>query len=90
VQNMQKLDRELISKKHMGFFAKFLKILINELFSNGKGCGPGPHVCGPAGRARSTVDRRRRGQRVPELGGTLTGVRPPTAPVYQSSPAGAQ
>jgi hypothetical protein len=83
VQNMQKLDRELISKKHMGFFAKFLKILINELFSNGKGCGP-------AGRARSTVDRRRRGQRVPERGGTLTGVRPPTAPVYQSSPAGAQ
>jgi hypothetical protein len=37
--------------------------LINELFSNGKGRGPGPHVCGPAGRAQSTVDRRRRGQR---------------------------
>jgi hypothetical protein len=48
-------------------------------------------TCGePAGRARSTVDRRRRGPRVPERGGTLTGVRPPAAPVHQSSPAGAQ
>jgi hypothetical protein len=44
----------------------------------------------PAGRARSTVDRRRRGPRVPERGGTLTGVRPPAAPMHQSSPAGVQ
>jgi hypothetical protein len=63
VQNLQKLDRGLISKKHRGFFAKFPEILINELFSNGKGRGPGPRVRGPAGRAQSTVDRRRRGQR---------------------------
>jgi hypothetical protein len=90
VQNLQKLDRGLVSKKHRGFFAKFPKILINELFSNGKGRGSGPHVRGPAGRNRSTVDRRRRGQRVPEHGGALTGVRPPAAPVHQSSPAGAQ
>jgi hypothetical protein len=37
VQNMQKLNRGLISKKHRGFFTKFPKILITELFSNGKG-----------------------------------------------------
>jgi hypothetical protein len=42
------------------------------------------------GRARSTMDRRRRGLRVPERGGALTGVRPPAAPVHQSSPAGVQ
>jgi hypothetical protein len=90
VQNLQKLDRRLTSKKHKGFFVKFLEILINELFSKGKGRGPGPRVRGPAGRARSTVDQRQRGQRVPEHGGALTGVRPPAAPVHQSSPAGAQ
>jgi hypothetical protein len=56
VQNLQRLDRGLISKKHWGFFAKFPEILINKLFSNGKGRGPGPHVCGPAGRAQSTMD----------------------------------
>jgi hypothetical protein len=56
VKNLQKLDSMLISKKHRGFFAKFPEILINELFSNGKGRGP-------AGRAQSTMDRRRRGQR---------------------------
>jgi hypothetical protein len=28
VQNLQKLDRGLISKKHRGFFAKFSEILI--------------------------------------------------------------
>jgi hypothetical protein len=83
MQNLQKLDRGLISKKHRGFFAKFLEILINELFSNGKGRGP-------AGHDRSTVDRRRRGQRVLERGGALTGVRPPAAPVHQSSQAGVQ
>jgi hypothetical protein len=44
----------------------------------------------PVGRAQSTVDRRRRGPRVPERGGALTGVRPPAAPVHQSSPTGAQ
>jgi hypothetical protein len=44
----------------------------------------------PAGRAQSTVDRRWRGPRVLERGGALTGVRPPAAPVHQSSPAGAQ
>jgi hypothetical protein len=88
VQNLQKLDRGLISKKHRGFFAKFPKILINELFSNGKGRGLGPHVRGLAGHARSTVDRRRHGQRVPERGGALTGVWPPAAPVHQSSLAG--
>jgi hypothetical protein len=44
----------------------------------------------PAGRARSTVDRRWCGPRVPEHGGALTGVWPPAAPVHQSSPAGAQ
>jgi hypothetical protein len=42
-------------------------------------------------RRRPTVDHGHRpGQRVPERGGTLTGVRPPAAPVHQSSPAGAQ
>jgi hypothetical protein len=91
VENLQKLDRDLISKKQRGFFAKFLKILINELFSNGKGRGPGPRVCGPAGRAQSTVDQWQHGQR----GGggrigALTGVRPLATPVQQSSPAGAQ
>jgi hypothetical protein len=90
VQNLQKLDRGLISKKHRGFFAKFPEILINELFSNGKGRGPGPCVRGPVGRARSTLDRRWRRQRVPERGGALTGVRPPATPVHQSSLAGAQ
>jgi hypothetical protein len=63
VQNLQKLDRGLISKKHRGFFVKFPEILINELFSNGKGHGLGPRVHGLAGCAQSTVDRRRRGQR---------------------------
>jgi hypothetical protein len=52
----EKLDHRLISKKHMGFFAKFSEILINELFSNGKGHRPGPRVRGPAGRAWSTLD----------------------------------
>jgi hypothetical protein len=47
VQNLQKLDCGLISKNHRGFFAKFPEILINELFSNGKGCGPGPRAHGP-------------------------------------------
>jgi hypothetical protein len=56
VQNLQKLDRGLISKKHKGFFAKFPEILIYELFSNGKGRGPDPRVRGLAGRAQSTVD----------------------------------
>jgi hypothetical protein len=42
----------------------------------------------PAGRARSTVDQRRRGPRVLERGGALTGVRPPAASVHQISPAG--
>jgi hypothetical protein len=69
VQNLQKLDRGLISMKHRGFFAKFPEILINELFFNSKGRGPGPRVRGPAGRTRLTVDQRRRGQRVPERGG---------------------
>jgi hypothetical protein len=90
VQNLQKLDCGLISKKHRGFFAKFPEILINELFSNGKGRGPGLRVRGPVGRAWSTVERRRRGQRVPGRSGALTGVRPPAAPVHQSSPVGAQ
>jgi hypothetical protein len=70
VQNLQKLDRVLISKKHRGFFAKFLEILINELFSNGKSRGlgpqvrgPGPRVREPVGHAQSTVDRWQRGQR---------------------------
>jgi hypothetical protein len=44
VQNLQKLDHGLISKKHGGFFAKFPEILIYKLFSNGKGRGPGPRV----------------------------------------------
>jgi hypothetical protein len=87
---VQKLDHGLISKKHRGFFAKFPEMLINELFSNGKGRGPGPRVRGPAGRAQSTVDRRRCRQRVPGRGGALTGVRPPAAPVHQSSPTGVQ
>jgi hypothetical protein len=56
VQNLQKLDRWLISKKRGGFFAKFPEILINELFSKGKGRGPGPRIRGPAGRAQSSVD----------------------------------
>jgi hypothetical protein len=90
VQNHQKLDRGLISKKHRGFFVKFPEILINELFSNGKGHELGPRVCGLAGRDRSTVDRRHRGQRVLEHGGALTRVWPPAAPVHQSSPVGAQ
>jgi hypothetical protein len=47
VQNLQKLDRGLISKKHRGFVAKFSEILINELFSNGKGRGSGPRARGP-------------------------------------------
>jgi hypothetical protein len=47
VQNLQKLDRGLISKKHRGFFARFPKILINELFLNGKSHGPGSHARGP-------------------------------------------
>jgi hypothetical protein len=90
VQNLQKLDRGLISKKHRCFFTKFPKILINKLFSNGKVRGPGPRVRGPAGHALSTVDPRRRGQRVPERGGALSGVQPSAAPVHQSSLAGAQ
>jgi hypothetical protein len=44
-----------------------------------------------SGRARSTVDRRRRGQRgEPGHGGALIGARPPAAPVRLSSLAGAQ
>jgi hypothetical protein len=75
VQNLQKLDRGLISKKHRGFFAKFPEILINELFSNGKGRGPGPCVCGPAGALSppwtvDVVDRGCRSEvaRSPEYG----------------------
>jgi hypothetical protein len=52
--------------------------------------GPGPCVVNRAGRTRSTVDRWRHEPRVPERGDALTGVRPPAAPVHQSSPAGAQ
>jgi hypothetical protein len=36
------------------------------------------------------VDRWRRGPRAPEHGAALIGVRPPAAPVHQSSPAGVQ
>ncbi len=52
--------------------------------------GQGPRVVNRAGRTWSTVDRRRRGPRVSERGGALTGGWPPAAPVHQSSPAGAQ
>jgi hypothetical protein len=90
VQNLQKLDCRLISKKHRGFFAKWRGISARDLFFNGYSHGPGPHIRGLAGHTRSTVDRRRRGQRVPERGSALTGVRPPAAPVHQSSPAGVQ
>jgi hypothetical protein len=40
--------------------------------------------------AWSTVDQWRRGPKVPERGGMLTGVWPPATPVHESSPAGAQ
>jgi hypothetical protein len=73
VQNLQKLDHGLISKKHRGFFAKFPKILINELFSNGKGRGPGPRARGP--RAAPAHG----GPRSPSQG-RLTGDRPERRP----------
>jgi hypothetical protein len=63
----------LISKKHRGFFAKFPEILINELFSNGKGRGPGPRVHGP--RAAPAHG----GPRSPSRG-RLTGDRPEWRP----------
>jgi hypothetical protein len=78
VQNLQKLDRGLISKKHRGFFARFLEILINELFSNGKGHGPGSRARGPRAapahggprspsRGRLTGDRLERRPRARDL-----------------------
>jgi hypothetical protein len=78
VQNLQKLERGLISKKHRGFFAKFSETLINKLFSNGKGRGPGPHAHGPRAapahggprspsRGRLTGDRAERRPRARNL-----------------------
>jgi hypothetical protein len=45
-------------------------------------------VVNRAGRARSTVDRWQRGPKASEHSDALTGVRPPAAPVHQSSPVG--
>jgi hypothetical protein len=90
VQNLQKLDRGLISMKHRGFFAKLSKILINELFPTVKvmdwvhASVDRPGALNPPW-TDDGVDRggARRGV-------ALTGVRPPAAPVHQSSPAGAE
>jgi hypothetical protein len=67
VQNLQKQDRRLISKKHGGFFAK--------LFSNGYRCGPGPCVVNRPGAlsppwTNGGADRRCRSTaaRSPEYG----------------------
>jgi hypothetical protein len=89
VQNLQKLDRGLITKKHGASLQNFWNIDLRIIFQWVK-VWTGSTRGEPAGCARSTMDRRRCGPRVPERGGALTGVRPPAAPVHQSSPAGAQ
>jgi hypothetical protein len=63
----------LILEKQRGFFAKFPKILINELFSNGKHRGPGPRAPGPR------VAPAHSGPRSPSRG-RLAGDRPERRP----------
>jgi hypothetical protein len=83
-------DCGLILEKPRGLNAKCRKLEIPGIIFLKETRGPSPQAVNRAGRARSTVDRWRRGPKALERGGTLTGVRPPAAPVHQSSPAGAQ
>jgi hypothetical protein len=83
-------DCRLILEKSRGLNAKCLKLEFPGIIFLKETRGPSPRAVNRAGRARSTVDRRRRGPKAPERGGALAGVRPPTALVHQSSPAGAQ
>ncbi len=84
------LDCGLIFEKLRGLNAKCQKLEFSEIIFLKETRGPSPRVVNQAGRTRSTMDRRHRGQRVPEHSGALIRVRPPAAPVHQSSPAGAQ
>jgi hypothetical protein len=88
--NYKFLDCGLILEKPRGLNAKCLKLEFPGIIFLKETRGPSPRAVNRGGRARSTMDRRRREPKAPERGGALTGVRPPAAPVYQSSPAGAQ
>jgi hypothetical protein len=88
--NCKFLDCGLILEKPRGLNAKCQKLEFPGIIFLKETCGPSPRVVNRAGRARSTVDRRRRGPKASEHDGALTGVRPPAAPVHQSSPAGVQ
>jgi hypothetical protein len=88
--NCKFLDCGLILEKLRCLNAKCRKLEFPGIIYLKDTCGPSPRVVNRAGRARSTVDRRRCGPKAPERGSALSGVRPPAAPVHQSSPAGAQ
>jgi hypothetical protein len=75
-------------EKSRGVNAKCQKLEFPGIIFLKETRGPSPRVVNRAGRARSTVDRRRRGPKASERGGALTGVRPLSAPVHQSSLAG--
>jgi hypothetical protein len=85
-----KLDCGLISEKQRGFFAKWRGISAGIYFSTDKAVDrvhasvDRPGALGPPWTDGSP-DRGGAG-----CGGALTGARPPTTPVRQSSPAGAQ
>jgi hypothetical protein len=88
--NYKFLDCGLILEKTRGLNAKCRKLEFLGINFLKETHGPSPRVVNRDGRAWSTVDRWRRGPKALECGGSLTGVRPPAAPVHQSSPAGAQ
>jgi hypothetical protein len=88
--NYKFLDCGLILEKMRGPNAKCPKLEFPGIIFLKETHGPSPRVVNQAGRARSTMDRWRCGPKAPERGSALTGVWPPTAPVHQSSPTGAQ
>jgi hypothetical protein len=88
--NCKFLDYGLILEKPRGLNAKCSKLEFPGIIFLKETRGTSPRVVNRAGRARSTMDRRRHGPKAPERGGALTGVRSPVTPVHQSSSVGAQ
>jgi hypothetical protein len=65
-------DCGLILEKPRGLNAKCPKLEFPGIIFLKETCGPSPRAVNRARRARSTVDRRRRGPKAPERGGCNT------------------